>query len=96
MNAPTQIAVTRKFPRSTLRVSTWFERDRKHVHLFSGDENTTVLEFWDDEVSEAIEDGFLNPRDWLGSMTDIAGDAGLIDFTEDAKPVGRLVSLNPA
>ena len=80
MNAPTSIPVTRKFPLSSLSVSTWFERDRQHVHLFSVDENTTVLEFWDEAVSEAIEDGFLNPRNWLGSMTDIAGAAGLIDF----------------
>lgn len=80
MSSPCNISPAKRFPRSSLRVSTWFERDRQHVHLFSGDENTTVLEFRDDEVTEAVEDGFLDPRDWLGSMIDVAGDAGLVDF----------------
>ena len=63
---------------SELGINTWFERDRQHVHLYAGDENTTVLEWWDDEVTEAVEDGFLDPRDWLGSATDHAKSLDLV------------------
>jgi hypothetical protein len=66
------------FTESELGVNTWFERDRQHVHLFAGDENTTVLEWWDEAVSEAVEDGFLNPRDWLGSATEYAKSIGMV------------------
>ena len=62
----------------TLGISTWFERDRRHVHLYCGDENTTVYEWWDEEVSEAVEDGFLDPCDWLGSAIRYCQDCGLI------------------
>ena len=72
----------RKYAADQCDVSTWFERDRQHVHLFCGDENTTVLEWWDEEVSEAVEDGFLDPRDWLGSALEYARDHGMIDDRE--------------
>lgn len=38
---------------------TWFERDRAHIRLQDecGDD---VLELWDEEVQEAVEDGFLS------------------------------------
>lgn len=67
-----------KIPASKTGISTWFERDRKHVHLFHGDENTTIMEWWDDAVTEAVDDGFLNPRDWHGSAIECARSAGLI------------------
>jgi hypothetical protein len=38
---------------------TWFERDRAHVELRSKLDEKTIVEWWDDAVSEAIEDGFL-------------------------------------
>jgi hypothetical protein len=60
----------------TYRVETWFERDRAHVQLLSDDDE--ILSIWDDEVSELVEDGFLDPRDWLGSAIDYATQAGLI------------------
>lgn len=81
MNSPASISPAKRYPLSTLGCSTWFERDRQHVHLFSGDENTTVLELWDEQVTEAVEDGFANSRDWKASMIDLAGNAGLIDFS---------------
>lgn len=43
------------------QLQTWFERDRAWVALQTLD-GETILEFWDSAVSEAIEDGFLNPR----------------------------------
>ena len=60
-----------------MRVNTWFERDRAHVELVN-DVDETVLEFWDEDVSGLVEDGFLNPRDWEGSMTEYAEHLGLI------------------
>ena len=60
-----------------MRVNTWFERDRAHVELVN-DVDETVLEFWDEDVSGLVEDGFLNPRDWTGSMTEYAQHLGLI------------------
>jgi len=38
---------------------TWFERDRAHVELRNRNTDRTIIEFWDDEVYEAAEDGFI-------------------------------------
>jgi hypothetical protein len=38
---------------------TWFERDRAHVELRSNLDDKTIVEWWDEDVSSAIEDGFL-------------------------------------
>jgi len=65
--------------------STWFERDRRHVSLQTPN-GRTVFELWDDEVDEAIEDGFLSvprvPRpsdaDWQPHAVSYALDMGLI------------------
>jgi hypothetical protein len=51
---------------------TWFERDRRYISLGSA-EQPTIFELWDDDVIEAVEDGYLpTPRvprptddDWL-------------------------------
>jgi len=80
MSSPCNISPAVKYPLSSLGCSTWFERDRQHVHLFSGDENTTVLELWDEQITEAVQDGFLDMRRVKASMIDMAGNAGLIDF----------------
>ena len=58
-------------------VETWFERDRAHVSLYDSKDNE-VAEWWDEEVSEAVEDGFLNPRDWEGSAVDYMKYLGVI------------------
>ena len=61
--------------RSNTRVDTWFERDRAHVDLqtLSGD---TIIEWRDEEVEEAVQDGFLSPRDWHGSAVEYANHIG--------------------
>lgn len=42
--------------------STWFERDRKHIRLETP-RGREVFSMWDDDVEQAIEDGFLTvPR----------------------------------
>lgn len=62
-----------------LKVLTWFERDRAHVQLVdAATEQRTFAEWWDEDVQEAVEDGFLNPRDWLGSAAEYALSLGLI------------------
>jgi hypothetical protein len=60
----------------TYRVETWFERDRAHVQLLSDDDE--IMSIWDEDVASLVEDGFLDPRDWLHSAIDYATHAGLI------------------
>jgi hypothetical protein len=48
-------------------VSTWFERDRQHVEVRNTLTDATVMEWWDEDVTEAVEDGFLDASDWEGS-----------------------------
>jgi hypothetical protein len=58
-------------------LDTWFERDRAHVWLRqrNGD---TIVEWWDEEVTEAVENGFLDPRDLHGSAYRHAVEMGII------------------
>lgn len=56
------------FRNDPLVLRTWFERDRKWVALVNGKTDEVVVEFWDDDVDEAIEDGFLNPKDFHKSL----------------------------
>lgn len=57
--------------------NTWFERDRAHVEL-SDSRGRTILEFWDESVTEAIEDGFLDSRDFHSSIFQYARHLGLV------------------
>lgn len=41
-------------------------------------DDSTIVEFWDEDVSQAVEDGFLNPRDYHGSAYEYAVDCGII------------------
>lgn len=63
-------------------VDTWFERDRAYVILWEvdddGDRVREIMEWWDEAVGEAVEDGFLNPRDWHGSARAYAEHLGLL------------------
>lgn len=58
-------------------VETWFERDRAQVTLYDGN-GDTILEWWDEAVEEAIEDGFLDPHDYLDSATEYAKSLGIL------------------
>jgi hypothetical protein len=40
-------------------ISVWCERDRAHVELTNADTGATIIEWWDEAVEEAVEDGFL-------------------------------------
>jgi len=57
---------------------TWFERDRAHVELRNKRTQKTIVEWWDEDVAEAIEDGFLDRRHLHDSAFDYAIDHGFI------------------
>ncbi|MCU1282403.1 MAG: hypothetical protein JWM53_5949 [bacterium] len=58
-------------------LETWFERDRAHVELRDRLTGQTIVEWWDDEVQQAIEDGFL-PERW----TKNAAHAAAFEYAE--------------
>lgn len=66
-------------------VDTWFERDRAMVRVleyYKPAPGAAVTEYevacwWDEDVSQLVEDGFLDPRDWTGSAVDYAMSLGL-------------------
>lgn len=59
------------------RLESWFEHDRAHVELRDANEET-IIEWWDENVAGAIEDGFLDPRNFLVSATAYAREIGLL------------------
>lgn len=59
------------------QIQTWFERDRAMVSLETLD-GETIIEWWDEAVSEAIEDGFLNPRRYHQSAYEYAEHLRLV------------------
>lgn len=64
-------------------INTWFERDRAHVALWMRDEDggqgqELLVEWWDEAVGEAVEDGFLDPRDWHRSAYEYAKERGML------------------
>lgn len=61
-----------------MRCDTWFERDRAMVALVDETTERCIIEWWDEEVHELVEAGFLDPRDWDGSALDYATHIGAI------------------
>ena len=59
-------------------IRTWFERDRQHIELYRKDTDETIVEWWDDEVSSMVDDGYLKPDNWHDSAYEYALDNGLI------------------
>ncbi len=57
---------------------TWFERDRAHVELRNKLDGSTIVEWWDGDVAEAIEDGSLNPRDYHSTAYAYAEVCGML------------------
>lgn len=43
-------------------IHSWFERDNAHVELRDIRTQKTILEWRDDEVADAVQDGFLDTR----------------------------------
>ena len=63
---------------------TWFERDRAHVELRNKLDDSTIVEWWDEDLSEAVEDGSLKPRDYNSSAYEYAEVCGLLPEVEEA------------
>ena len=65
-------------PFDDTEIHTWFERDRLHVELRNTATDDTIIEWWDDAVKEAIEDGFLDPRNYHESAYSYAQYVGIL------------------
>lgn len=73
-----------KLPKGTIPIEdtechTWFERDRAHVELRHRLTDTTLQEWWDEAVGQAIEDGFLKHGDFHATAYDYAEDHGALN-----------------
>ena len=77
-------------------IETWFERDRAMVRLIEHgndglvDYDKEVFCFWDNNVNELVEDGFLNPKDWLQSAFEYAQYIGLIKQSSAQKALYKV------
>ena len=65
-------------PTGNYIVEKWFERDRMMIVLSDAYTGDTILEFWDEDVAEMVEDGFIDPRNIDQSVIDYALHLGLI------------------
>lgn len=65
-------------------VDTWFERDRKMVMVKKDDDE--VVTWWDEEVDELVDAGYLNLRDIEGSAIEYAREIGLLE-SADNRPI---------
>lgn len=64
---------------SKTRIETWFERDRARVALYGPDSDEPIVEWIDGAVQEAVDDGFLDPKDWHESAYQYADETGLLE-----------------
>ena len=71
--------------RKDFKIDTWFERDRSYVGLTNKDD--VILEFWDNDVVELIEDGFIDPKNYLVSMLEYANYLGVIKGARICKEI---------
>ena len=65
-------------------LKTWFERDRAHVDLQDRETGQTLIEFWDEDVEQLLEDGFLNRRALHSSLYEYAVHLGAIKAPKSA------------
>lgn len=70
--------MTRHYRDDEYKVNKWFERDRANIELHNDTIDETVVEFWDEEVEQMIEDGFLDMKRPLYSLMNYALSHGLI------------------
>ncbi len=57
-------------PFEDTEIDVWFERDRAHVVLVNIETEKPIIEWRDEEVGQAIEDGFLDMGNSFGSHID--------------------------
>ncbi len=79
----------RAVPCENLEVTQWFERDRQSV-VVSTPAGDTVAEWWDDDVTSMVEDGFFSTR---GGMQRPRGNPidpqSVIAYLRDVGTCGR-------
>ncbi|MDD5511553.1 MAG: hypothetical protein PHI12_12195 [Dehalococcoidales bacterium] len=73
--------------RDDVEIHTWQERDRAHVEIRDKRNDETVMEWWDEAVSEMFEDGFFKggmPREhWWGSESPSGEfEKSVLDYAE--------------
>jgi len=56
-----------RIDRDDTEIHTWFERDRQSVELRLRGTDYTLAEWWDESVTEAVDDGILDPAHWHAS-----------------------------
>lgn len=61
----------------------WFERERAHVELRNKLDYSTIVEWWDGDVAEAIEDGSLDARSFHSTAYAYADVCGLLPEVEE-------------
>lgn len=49
-------------------IDDWSERDRAYIILYEKGTERELFELWDDAVSDAISDGFIDPKNLHRSM----------------------------
>ena len=57
------------YTRENTTIETWRERDRQNVCL-ENNAGLTLLDVWDEDVTQLMEDGFLEPRNLHQSACD--------------------------
>lgn len=93
-----------RIPLEDTEIHTWFERDRAHVELRHIQTQETIVEWWDEAVTQALEDGFLSagrgprPSDeaFRRSAYEYAECAGMLDPAWFIQPPGPLEDLSPS
>ena len=71
-----------KWTTDNTTIETWFERDRRYVGLSnkameSKDQtkrNTVIIEWWDEDITQLVEDGFLDSKRWHESAVEYANE----------------------
>ena len=62
----------------TLQVTTFFERDRAYIALLDEDERV-IIEFWDEDVHQSVEDGIIEMRRLKKSLIEHAIGFGFLN-----------------
>jgi hypothetical protein len=83
--------------RGRYEADVWFERDRANLSLRDTVMDAAVFSLWDEEVSQAIQNGFItaprrprpNDADWLPALLDYATSQGLLKSLRAGSPQDR-------
>ena len=93
-----------QIPLKDTEIHTWFERDRAHVELRHIETQETIAEWWDEAVTQALEDGFLSagrgPRPsedaYWRSAYEYAESVGMLDPARFIQTPQPLEDLSPS